>query len=169
MNKCRVCEMELDHKYGVCTYCGYDNHPILTLDAEDFDGYREAILKDLTDFRITTYGYKYDSDKNELGAPKKTSYSIAKTGTECFEKLTWTQGNNWIAHPQEDVSEGEVEITYRYKNQPKKLTSLIKLKALEGVWYIGLKIERNLHISVFVGVDEEKLAGEAHDLALELR
>ena len=168
MNKCRVCGEAIE-KYNTCAYCGYANRPVLTLDAEDIDGYRETILKNLTDFRITTYSYKYDSDKNELGAPKKTSYSVAKTGSDCFGKLTWTQGNNWIAHPQEDVSEGEVEITYKYRNQSKKLTFPIKLKATEGIWYVGLKIESNLHLSVFVGVDEKNLAGEVRNLALELR
>ena len=167
MNKCRVCEMKLNHKYCVCTYCGYDNHPILTLDAEDFDGYREAILKDLTDFRITTYEYKYDSDKSEFEAPKKTSYSIAKTGTDCYGRLIWTQGDNWVAHPQEDNVKGEIEITYKYKNQPKKFITPIKLKALEGVWYVGLIIEDNLHLSVFIG-EEGRIAGEALNLPLDL-
>ena len=168
MDTCRVCGTALNEKYGVCPYCGYSNRPFLTLDGDDSAEYRSALRSELTDFRVKTYRYHYQSGKNGLGTPKDHEYRFGDAGKLCG-KLVWSGKDEWIAHPQEDAAEGTAEITYRIRGEQRTLSVPMKLTAREGVWRIALRLEEDFRLSVIVGTDMDHRAGEARAAALALR
>ena len=146
---CRVCSTELEHKYGICSYCGYDNRPVLTVSSEDSSDHCRELLSQIGGFSINVCKYRWNEQKQ--------SFSVLET-VELFDKnLT---GNDFYQNVKVSDIEiaqigigrtKEIEIEYNYDGHSRKAAFEIAPVQCCSPWRIGLRIDGNLRLSVLIG------------------
>lgn len=147
--KCRVCGSTLSAKYSPCRYCGYNNRAVFTSDADDSRDYRNSILSKLTAFSVTANSYKWNpkTNKPDTRLVTETLFNNSVTGVEMYQDIRTSPV--WIAQSDDD-KQISLDISYKFGGVTKSVRATITPQHNQ-VWYIGLQIDENLHLIVYLG------------------
>jgi hypothetical protein len=140
--KCNVCGTELTKEY-YCPYCGYDG-AILTKESDYSEDYRNQLLNKIRNIALLADSFVYDTGSNVF--EKDESCNLFKDdlhGTECYCRTC--KSRTWVAHLEGKI---RVTITYSFGNRKKELKTTIDLEKMEGIWFLGVRINQELRLEL---------------------
>lgn len=180
--KCNCCGRKIDGQ--MCDYCGFINTNTAFLDFEsaanelnsrgkqgnkDVDEHRKTLLSKIRHLNVTANAYKYDSDKEEfVQSDSLNLFDDNKTGIHYFGKTVWSK--EWIANPSALDLVGKkqtIPFSYTFSGITHNGEFVIESKDAEGVeCHLGLMIDDNLNLNLFLGNHNEILAQDVVELEL---
>ena len=145
---CKVCNSDLEIKYGVCTYCNYNNRLRFTAAEDEHKAYKESILNSISNVSIEVGVFKYDDSIKKMKKIGVEPLSSGKTNGKAIflDPLFFEQ---WITH---FVSDTDIVIKYKFDSVDKSTMATISHEEKEGIWYLGLLITDDLRMEVLLKV-----------------
>lgn len=148
---CKVCGTEI--KSGVCPYCGFENIVILgaTDDSkmdEYANSYKSKVINIIKNISVKTYKYEWNSSKSDVVLLEEGKTKICD-GKDCFEKV-FLCNEKFKQNPAEN-EERELTLSYEFNGKEKSLVVIIKPEKSPGHWELGVKIDDDLRLGVYIG------------------
>ena len=150
---CRVCKNNLVKRYGKCSYCGYENRAILNVELDDSMDFKNGVLSQVKDFSIMANQYKWNASKETFDStPSEISLPEDKNnGKALMEGIVFTDP---IIAQVGIGEEQELEICYSVNGKSKTVIAKITPKQSDDFWKLGMKIDENLKLHVYLGETE---------------
>lgn len=164
---CKVCKTEI--KSGICPYCGFENIVILGASndskmGEYVNSYKGNLINNIKNISVKTYTYDWNSTNTDIEEKSIGKYRLCD-GTDCFGKI-YKCPERFAQNPAETVEERTMYISYELKGVEKTVPITLKPVKCPDHWELGLKIDENLRLSVYVGVDGN--CAEKNGVSLQL-
>jgi|GEM_PF-1942081 len=160
--KCLCCHNEFDEfetEYR-CSFCGFTNFDTLGFALDSDAGklikeyrksadYRKNLLSRTTDFSVKAYLSKWDDKRKAYDTPEAVElFDRNLFGSDFYEKTVISP----VEVSQLGAGEGKaLEIGYVFSGTPKKIVAHLKPVQIDKPWRVGMRIDRNLRLSVYVG------------------
>lgn len=163
---CQCCGAELTGSR--CAYCGF-------VEIIDMDGtgnevvqnmaavHKKNLVAAITDISIVSYSYKWNEAKSRLELDKKETLKLAD-GNDCYPGMLWTAQSFGQLAAGKDLT---LDISYRFRGVQKQVSCTVPTVQSDDFWQVGLLIDQNLKLKVFLGT--KKKNAEAEPVALELQ
>ncbi len=164
-NVCQCCGRPI--RGSRCGYCGF-------VEIIDMDGsgaelvrnmaekHRKNIIAALTDLSIISYTYQWNAERSRLEMHSQEELSLA-AGADCYPHTKWT-GQAFAQMPAtQDIT---LELSYKYKNNKKRITCTIPTVRCDDFWKIGFAIDRSLKLTVLLGTQKNHTQSAPMDLEL---
>lgn len=136
-----------------CPYCNFiairDNSPenaelIRNLALK----HRQKIIEELTDFCVISYRYQWDHRAGKMVCVGEDRIKLGD-GVDC-QKVCWSEPL-FGQLPQEEGSPVPISLSYRYQGVKHQLELEIPAVRGDNFWQIGLCIDSDLSLVVFLG------------------
>lgn len=108
--------------------------------------HRQQILGELTDFSVVTYNYQWDHKAGKMTCAGEERKKLAD-GLDCQE-IFWSEP---IFGQLEAGTPVPITLSYRYQGVKHQLELEIPAVRSDGFWQIGLCIDAELRLVVFLG------------------
>jgi len=148
--ECTVCGSAIKEGRAQCGYCGF--FPGFTFDdaglaaeQRDADDHREAIVSKLKNFSVSVYD---NSNENSSRSGQGTPRLLFGDGKECDNDVVWSRE---IFTQYRDEKTERLTINYESAGKKKSGAISIDIPPTVNYWRIGLKINSNLKLRVYLG------------------
>lgn len=164
---CKCCSHEIIG--NKCSYCGYMN--IVALDEKAMqeevrrsEEYFERIVYGITEFSIKKYVYVWDDDSHEpkLSAEEKC---VICSAADCIDKIAWS-AEYFGQNPADEDACRVLEVMYRVGDKEKTVVVSVPPVKCDDYWRIGLKLDRQLRLTVYLGTQMVNSKSEPCDLEI---
>lgn len=163
---CQCCGAQMNG--SKCGYCGFVE--IIDMDGSGTElvrslaaAHRKKLAAALTDLSVVSYRYAWNEAKSCLEMDRKEELKIAD-GADCCPNVKWSSRDFGQLPAGEEIT---LDISYRFKGVKKQRSCTIPTVRCSDFWKIGMVIDRNLKLKIFLGT--EKKYSESAALELELK
>ena len=154
IGKCSCCgEKTLN---DLCTYCGLVN--VVDIDGSDNSiikeraiSHKNRIVNSIKNISVKTYKYGWNSANTDV-EEKSTSKFRLCDGIECFGKV-YKCPEKFEQNPADTDEERTLYISYEINGNEKTVPVALKPVKCPEHWELWIKIDENLKLTVYVGVD----------------
>lgn len=165
---CPCCGRRVEGDY--CGFCGFHVAGILGIRSQDrvdaiATAHREAFLRDLTDIAIVNYHYRWNPDSSRLEMYHADERRLAN-GTDCHPGIFWSDPL-FGQLDTDDYPTLELMLSYRWDGQRKTLRVPVPTVRTDNFWRVGLLIDDQLRLRVFLGDPTEFTTSEPVNLDLK--
>lgn len=151
---CKVCGTEI--KSGTCPYCGFENIVILGVSDDSkmneyANAYKSKLINGIKNISVKTYKYDWNNSNTDIEEKSTTKFRLCD-GVDCFDKV-YKCPEKFGQNPADTVEERTMYISYEIDGKEKTTSVTLKPVKCPDHWELGIKIDSNLKLSVYVGVD----------------
>ena len=163
---CLCCRKPLTRQ--TCDYCGFVDVEVLSEDAETFLAqeireYAESLASDITEISVNSAVYEWKEETSRLEMTSRKIETKIADGAECFAVRKWG-GQDY--GQQLSGKRIKLELSYRYMGKKKQLTCTVPTARCDDFWRVGVKIDNQLQLKVYLGSEKKYTESEALDLEL---
>ena len=165
-NVCQCCGAQMNTTR--CDYCGFVE--IIDMDGSGTElvnsmaaSHKQNIVAAITELSVVSYSYRWNEAKSRLEMDKKEEIKLAD-GVECYPGLKWTSQNFGQMSAGQEIT---LELTYKFKGRKKKLSCTIPTVQCEDFWKLGMVIDQNLKLKLFLGTEKTQTQSAALELELK--
>lgn len=152
-NTCKVCSTNFEG--GTCGYCGFENIVVLgtensTMLSQYAEAHKNRVIDSIKNVSVITYNYEWNASKSDVDLLGEEKIRICD-GKDCFEKMILCS-EKFKTNPAEN-EERELNLSYNLNGVEKHIQVSIKPKKSPEYWELGIMINPNLRLCVYVGYD----------------
>lgn len=169
MRVCRCCGCEISSVK--CIRCGLINAVILDEEGEKnavnrAEEHKKRLISKIRSFAVWGYEYKWNDASNKLELQTKHEIPLAQEGIECFMKEWWSEPL-FGQSISDDITERKVELLYKFDDVQKSITANIKTIFSDNLLSLGLYIDENFNLTVYLGSKKKHSQSAKYSLELE--
>ena len=173
MKTCRCCKFQFE-KGAECPRCGFNMIQTFDDEAEKeeqrlAEEHRNNLLDGIEGIQLVSYAYKVSAGKPDLTETKNVI--LASHGTDCYRRICWCS-EPFAPTPSRKKERRSLEIYYfidaaDISDAGQSVTIDISLDNFDNMWHVGVMIDENFTIQVFLGNEENYTQSEKYPLKLK--
>jgi len=147
-----------------CKNCGFFNVVLLDESGlgeenERAEAHRTKIVDGIKEFSFSAYKYSGCESKGRAKI-------VIADGKQCYKKLVWSK-ESFAQNTDESEKVRNVEICYTVNGVAKTVSVDLELVRCSDFWKLGVEIQEDLSLVVYLGTTDQYTKSKAYDLELK--